>query len=133
LLYCSCIKQKYDFSDNNKLKKEGAIMEINEIKKLENLQKLISSYFNTLKPVNDKREVYFAQTKNLEYYELGCVIVNMLKMCILAVDQDAHKIVKTNKSQPINVSLILEMVVEMFPLDEFELLSEIKEMIVKDS
>lgn len=108
-------------------------MEINELKKLENLRKLISSHFNTLKPLSDKQEFNLVQTEKLDCYELGCVIVNMLKMCALAVDQDAHKIVETNKSQPINVVLILEMVVEMFPLDEFELLSKINQMLITDS
>jgi hypothetical protein len=108
-------------------------MEINEIKKLENLRKLISSYCNTLKSVGDKSEAYLTQTKKPDYYELGCIIVNILKMCALAVDQEAHKNVETNKNQPINVAFILEMVVEMFPLEEFELLSEIKQILIKDS
>jgi hypothetical protein len=97
-------------------------MEINEIKKLQHLRKILSSYFNTLKPVSDKAEVDETQIKKVDYYELGCVITNMLKMCVLALDQDA------NKSPSINVALILETVIEMFPLDEFELLSEINQM-----
>ncbi|WP_264536117.1 hypothetical protein [Flavobacterium sp. N1736] len=107
-------------------------METDEIKKLENLRKLISSYFNPSKPLNDKSEFYLAGIKNLEYNELGYFIVNILKMCALAVDQDVHKMVEVNKIQPINVSLILEMVVEMFPLDEFEMLTEINQMFITD-
>ena len=96
-------------------------METNEIKKWENLKKLIFPYFSTLKSVNDK--------KLSNHYELGCVINNMLKMCVLALDQDAHKISETGKDTSINVGLVLEVVLQMFPMDEFELLSEIGEQV----
>lgn len=102
-------------------------METNEIKILEQLEKLTARYFRTLKSVDDKTENNVAQIKFTNYFELGYVITNMLKMCILTLDNDAHKISETNKN-PINVSLILETVLEMFPLDEFEFLSEISDM-----
>ncbi|QSB26475.1 hypothetical protein HAV12_019225 [Flavobacterium sp. CLA17] len=107
-------------------------METNEIKKLENLRKLIASHFNTLKSVNDKSVAYKAQIKMLNYYELGCAITNMLKMCVLALNQEEHKISDINQNQAIDVAIILEMVLEMFPLDEFELLSEINQIRIED-
>lgn len=107
-------------------------METNEIKKLEQLEKLTARYFTTLKQTNDKTENNVAQIKFANYFELGCAITNMLKMCVLTLDHDAHKISATNKN-PINVSLILETVLEMFPLDEFEFLSEISEMYIEKS
>lgn len=107
-------------------------MEINEIKQNENLKKIIAPYFNTLK-LDDKSELYTAQIKMLDYYELGCVITNMLKMCVLTLDQDKQKVLDTNKSPDINVTLILEMVLEIFPLDEFELLSKINQLLITDS
>jgi hypothetical protein len=107
-------------------------METNNTEKLENLRKLVASYFNTVNPSSDKTGLYTAKIELLDYYELGCVITNMLKMCVLAVDHDMHKI-SDAKNQLINVSLILEMVIEMFPLEEFELLSKINKMFVADS
>ncbi|GAA3765416.1 hypothetical protein [Flavobacterium ginsengiterrae] len=107
-------------------------MQTNEIKNLEYLKKLTAIYFRTLKPANDETGNNIAKIKFVNYYELGCVITNMLKMCILALDHDAHKISMTNRNQ-INVSLILETVLEMFPLDEFEFLSEISDLVIEDS
>lgn len=104
-------------------------MKIDETKKLENLKKLIARYFKTVKSDNDKSEV---QPTPINYYELGCVITNLIKMCILTLDQEEHKISETNKN-PVNVSLILETILEMFPLDEFELLSDINQILVEDS
>ncbi|MBS7233875.1 hypothetical protein KHA90_22930 [Flavobacterium psychroterrae] len=104
-------------------------MEITESKKLENLKKIIEKYFN-LNSDHDTSEFYTAQIK-INYYELGCVITNMLKMCILTLENEGHIKSSTNKN-PVNVSLILEMVLEMFPLNEFEFLGEINEMVVGD-
>ncbi len=110
--------------------KKNIVMETNEIKNLERLEKLTALYFRTLKPANDKTGTNVAQIKFLNYFELGCVITGMLKMCILTLDQQADKISETNKN-PVNVSLVLETVLEMFPLDEFEFLSEISEMLIE--
>lgn len=107
-------------------------MEINETEKLENIRKLIAPYFNTLKSDNDKSDEYKAQIMAVNYYELGCVISNLLKMCIFSLDNEAHIRSSTNKN-PINISLILEMVLEMFPIDELELLGEINQILNIDS
>ncbi|OMQ11113.1 hypothetical protein [[Flexibacter] sp. ATCC 35103] len=106
-------------------------MESNETEKLENLRKLISLYFNRSKSNNNKSDVYTTQV-NISYYEIGCVITNMIKMCILTLDNEGDKRSSTNKN-PINVSLVLEMVLEMFPINEFELLSEINQMFVTEN
>jgi hypothetical protein len=102
-------------------------METNEIEKLARLKRLTAQYFTTLKPTKDKNS-YTVQFKIINYLELGCVITDMLKLCILALDNDMHKI-EEKKSESINVSLILETVVQMFPLDEFEFLSYVGEMV----
>ena len=101
-------------------------MEVNETKKLENLKNIIEKYFNNPKS-ESKSEFYTAQIK-VNYYELGYVITNMLKMCILVLENEGHIMSSTNKN-PVNVSLILEMVLEMFPANEFDMLAEINEMV----
>ncbi|KQO32739.1 hypothetical protein ASF10_19980 [Flavobacterium sp. Leaf82] len=106
-------------------------MDTNETERLEKLKKILVPYFNTLKAQNNKSEVYTAQIK-MSYYEVGCVITNMLKMCVLTLDNDGHIMSNTNKN-PINVSLILEMVLEMFPVDEFELLGDINQVFNSDA
>lgn len=103
-----------------------------EIKNLEDLKNLTAGFLNTLNPASDKKDIYTAEIKFLNYYELGCVITNMLKLCILAIDQEAHKITETNKNSSINVGLILEVAHQLFPMDEFELLSTISQKVNSD-
>jgi hypothetical protein len=104
-------------------------MEINETRTLENLKRLTALHFHTLKPVGNKSKAYIAQIKFVNYFELGCVITDMLKLCILALDDETHKLSEKNKNESINVSLILETILHLFPMDEFEFLSDVSEMV----
>jgi len=51
----------------------------------------------------------------------------------LALDSEAQEISNRFKNPSIDVALILEVVLQLFPVDEFELLSEINELLISDS
>ncbi|WP_433816158.1 hypothetical protein [Flavobacterium johnsoniae] len=106
-------------------------MEKVEMENEEKFRKLMCYYFKTLKSANKENEQYVAKVKFSSYYELGCVISEMLKLCILGVDNDVHKISETDIKTTINLSLILEVVHQLFPLDVFEFLDEIDEMLLE--
>ena len=103
-------------------------METNKTKNLEYLKSLTDLYFSTLHPANDNHDTYTAKIKVLNYFELGCLITDMLKLCIHALDHDMHNVEK-KKKQSINVALILEMVLSIFPLDEMEFLGYVGEVV----
>lgn len=103
-------------------------METNESKNLERLKELTTLYFRTLKPANDNSKMQIAQIKVLNYFELGCLISDLLKLCILALNNDMQNIEK-KKSESINVGLILETVLSIFPLDEMEFLGYVGEVV----
>lgn len=107
-------------------------MKINETKNLDNLKRLADGYLNTLKPNNDKNGFYTAEIKVMNYSELGCIITNMLKLCILALNQDEYEISETVKQPAIDVGLVLEVALQLFPNDEFDLLSEINQVLVSN-
>jgi hypothetical protein len=102
-------------------------METNEPEIVKNLKRLTTLYFKTLKPRTDNSNEYLAQIKIQNHFELGCIITDMLKLCILALDHDMHN-VREKKNQSINVSLILETVLQLFPLDEMEFLGYVREI-----
>ncbi|MCP2026177.1 hypothetical protein L1276_001317 [Flavobacterium sp. HSC-32F16] len=103
-------------------------METNESETVKNLKRLTTLYFKTLKPRTDNSNEYFVPIKIQNHFELGCIISDMLKLCILALDHDMHN-VPEKKNQSINVSLILETVLQLFPLDEMEFLGYVGEVI----
>lgn len=100
------------------------IVKMEEVKKVEYIKKLSTQYLNILKPNADK--TYNAEIKILNYSELGCVITSMLKLCILALEQE------NCKKQTIDIGLVLEQALHLFPTDEMELLDIISEVLVEN-
>ncbi|MEG2101303.1 MAG: hypothetical protein RRY99_07325 [Flavobacterium sp.] len=97
------------------------IMAVKETKSLEEIRQ----YFSVLKRSSDNDEGSKTEIKFSTYYELGCMINNMLRLCILGLDND--------KDSSINIGLILEHIIELFPLDEFELLDKINQQFAGES
>lgn len=98
-------------------------METAEIEKVNYLKKQSAQYLNILKSAEIG---YNAEINVLNYSELGCVITNMLKLCILALENDNYK------KPLIDVGLVLEQALQLFPTDEMELLDIINEMRTKE-
>lgn len=95
-------------------------------------KKLTALHFRALKPANEESKTYTVLINVLNYFELGCIISDMIKLCILALHHDIHNIGE-KKKQSINVSLILETVLQLFPLEEFEFLSCVGEIVGEKS
>nr|WP_315201563.1 hypothetical protein [uncultured Flavobacterium sp.] len=100
-------------------------METVEIKKQRSMERLTAMCLTTLKPTKDKDGIYTAQIRVFDYLELASIIRNLLKLCIVAIDDDAAEVPTTIKNQSIDVGLILGIALQLFPIDEFELLNEI--------
>jgi hypothetical protein len=100
-------------------------MEKDEIEKLETIKRLTNYCFSTLKPVKDKSGIHTAEIRVYDYYELAAIIRNLLKLCIVALDDDGAEVPSTIKNQSIDVGLILGIALQLFPIDEFELINEI--------
>ena len=109
------------------------IMETNEIEKLETIKRLTSNCLSTLRPVDDKRKIHSAEIKVYDYYELASVIRNLMKLCIVALDHDGAEVPNTIDNKSIDVGLILGIALQLFPIDEFELLNEISILFPADS
>lgn len=103
-------------------------MKTDEIKKLENIGVLSGRLLNTLKLADDKRGMYNAEIRVYDYYELASIIKNLIKLCIIALDQDSAEVPLTIENQYIDVGLILGIALQLFPVDEFELLNEIADL-----
>jgi len=100
-------------------------METDEIKKIEEIKGLSERLLTALKPADDKRGMYIAEIRVYDYYELASIITNLMKLCIIAVDQDSAEVPPTIQNQNIDVGLILGVALQLFPIDEFELINEI--------
>lgn len=108
-------------------------MEIDKIEKLETIKRLTSSCLNTLRPVDNKNRIHIAEIKVYDYYELASVIRNLMKLCVVALDHDGAELPDTIENQFIDVGLILGIALQLFPVDEFELLNEISILFPADN
>lgn len=108
-------------------------MEIDEIEKLETIKRLTFNCMNTLRPVDNKNRIHSAEIKVYDYYELASVIRNLMKLCIVALDRDGAEVPDTIENKSIDVGLILGIALQLFPVDEFELLNEIGILFPDDS
>ncbi len=100
-------------------------MDTDEIIKQERIGMLSERLLNTLKPADDKRGMYNAEIRVYDYLELVSIIRNLMKLCIIALDHDSAELPLTVESQHIDVGLILGIALQLFPIDEFELINEI--------
>ncbi|MBS7252788.1 hypothetical protein KHA98_02345 [Flavobacterium branchiicola] len=100
---------------------------------IKNLNETKKSYSGFSKSANNQKGFYTAQIELLNYQELGYLITDMLKLCILALDQKANKGETENQDSSININLVLAMALQLFPLDDFELLNEINQKQIADS
>lgn len=103
-------------------------METDEIVKLKKIGMLSERLLNTLKHAEDKRGMYIAEIRVYDYYELASIIKNLMKLCITAVHYDRVEVPPTIANQHIDVGLILGIALQLFPIDEFELINEISDL-----
>jgi predicted transcriptional regulator len=103
-------------------------METDEIVKLKKIGMLSERLLNTLKPAEDKRGMYIAEIRVYNYYELASIIKNLMKLCITAVHYDSVEVPPTIANQHIDVGLILGIALQLFPIDELELINEISDL-----
>lgn len=101
---------------------------INEVNNSEVFKELIERHFKTLKPVNKKTDIHVAEIRVFGYSELACITSSMLKLCILALDQDDPEVSRTVKNPSVDIALILEIVTQLLPYHEIEFLDKINQM-----
>ncbi|WP_240622567.1 hypothetical protein [Flavobacterium crocinum] len=70
--------------------------------------------------MSKEKNIYEAKIKLSSYTELISIITQMLKSCILVLELNANK--------DSDIALMLEMVLQLLPVDEFELLDRISEI-----
>ena len=107
-------------------------MKTDETEKIKEIRRVTNMCLRTLKPAGDKNGLYRAEIKVFDYLELAAIVRNLMKLCMVAVDQDAAEIPCTIQSRKIDVGLILGIALQLFPIDEFELLSEISTLFPAD-
>jgi len=98
------------------------------IERLGRLAGMAKDHFKLLKPDEDREGIYKVELTTKGYLDTAFMISNFLKVCILAMYTDEHPgglIPHPNH----NVQEVLKYILELIPLEEMELLDELRELL----
>jgi hypothetical protein len=106
-------------------------MELSVIKKLTNLNELTGKHFTSLSPDKYKKEVYTASFGVVGYKDLIFVVSDLIKLCIKAIEAEESHDPGLIVSPLVNISNILEIAIQLLPIDEAELLDQLLALMEK--
>jgi hypothetical protein len=82
-------------------------------------------YFTKLKPDPKNEELFVMELKVSGYNEVNSMLADILKVSILALENDPPYVSRTIQNPEINVMGLLEIAVQLLPHGEIELLDEV--------
>jgi glycine cleavage system regulatory protein len=101
-------------------------MDTTKIKTTPELQELVASSFTTLRPNKHNKDSYKVELEVEGYLNLLFTVSNLLKVSIMALDSEdlfsAHA-----PSPQTHIRNMLEIALQLLPLDEAEFLDKIRE------
>jgi hypothetical protein len=103
-------------------------MEKNDKEQIAHLRKFAPKFFRTLKEIDGKESIYKVKIEFTSYVELICLISDLLKLCITEEHFEAEGASPYIKENP-NIQGILELVLQLIPMYEAELLDEIRPLL----
>jgi hypothetical protein len=88
------------------------------------------NYFTTLKPDQEKENSFVVELKVSGYNELSIMIVDLLKVSILALESDPPYVSNLILNPEINVLGLLEIALQLMPQREFEIFDELHQFYI---
>lgn len=106
-------------------------METTEIKHTEELQKLTNAFLTKLEPDKRKKDLYKVSFAVYDYSHLMFIISDLMKLCVNSIEDGFDS--DTAILSKINVAQILEIAIQLLPIDEAEFLDRSRELLLKES
>jgi len=106
-------------------------MERSAIKTLTDLKELTDEHFISLSRHAYKKEVYTASFGVAGYKDLIFVVSDLIKLCIKAIEAEESHDPGLIVSPLVNISNILEIAIQLLPIDEAELLDQLRALMEK--
>ena len=92
------------------------------------LQALFKRNFTRLQAHGSKSDVMIAQVGFSDYCDLMFVIADLLRLCIMATENDIENVPNSLVRRNVDVACILELALGLLPVDEMEVLDEVRKM-----
>lgn len=104
-------------------------MEPNKIQTLAEFKKHAAWHFSMLKPDPKLQAVYSLEIKVTGYSDMLALASNLVKMCVLTVQTEEPHMSDLIKHPFIDIGSVLELVLQLIPHGESELLDVISQMV----
>ncbi|WP_431244259.1 hypothetical protein ACQ9BO_07810 [Flavobacterium sp. P21] len=105
-------------------------MKTTDVKIEEELKELAIKTFTTLKPEKYDKDRFIVCFTVLDYKDLFFAISNMIKLCVHALDEDFES--DTLGISKINIIQILEIAIELLPMEEAEFLDKSRSLLLNE-
>ncbi|MFV8343582.1 hypothetical protein [Flavobacterium sp. XS2P39] len=106
-------------------------METNGIKKIQELQEMVNTHFTKLKPNEKEKNTCTVSFTVYDYSHLMFIISDLMKLCIYATEDEFGLDSCSVVSSKINIAQILEIAIELLPIDEAEFLDQSRKLFFK--
>lgn len=106
-------------------------METKQIKTLDDLKAVAKESFVLLRPNRNSKEKFTVSLETNSYIELHWLMMDLIKVSIMALDAEQESMTKV-KSPCGPIRGVLEILLQLVPLEEAELLDTIHELVLDE-
>lgn len=102
---------------------------IDDLKTLEYLKCFSKKHFRKLKPCRQAKGWYTVEVRVLSYFDAFAIAHNLIKICLMTLENDAPEISNAIPNTRIDSRDLLEIALQLMPIDEIEMLDEIHKLV----
>lgn len=102
---------------------------INDLKTLEYLKGFSKKHFKKLKPCQEAKGWYSVEVRVLSYFDAFAIAHNLIKICLMTLENDVPEISNAIPNTRIDPRDLLEIALQLMPIDEIEMLDEIHKLV----
>ena len=106
-------------------------MEATKIKKIQKLQEMVKTHFTTLKPDKQEKDRFRVSFTVSDYTHLMFIISDLMKLCISSIEEEISYDSSSIVHSRVNITQILEIAIELLPINEAEFLDHSRELFSK--
>jgi hypothetical protein len=106
-------------------------METNNIKTKQKLHELVGALYTTLTPDKQKKDLYAVSFTVHDYSHLILIVSDLINLCVLAIKDESERDSSSKAKSKVNIAQILNIAIELLPIDEAEFLEKSREIFSK--
>ncbi|WP_268847897.1 hypothetical protein [Flavobacterium aestivum] len=108
-------------------------MVTNNIKTKQKLHELVSALYTTFPPDKQKKNLYAVSFTVYDYSHLILIVSDLISLCLSAINDESECGSSSKAKSKVNIAQILNIAIELLPVDEDAFLEKSQEIFSKMS